>query len=89
MTLKCFVIVVISYLILTLHSGVEVVLPDETVIVCKAKVLFAVCDLPAKAAIMNCNQYNGRHGCPCCKHEGRQVCLENVCVVHVFVLVFH
>lgn len=42
--------------------------------ICQAKLLFTVCDLPAKAALMNINQFNGYHGCPCCEHKGEQVC---------------
>lgn len=34
----------------------------------KARLLFAVMDLPAKAALLNCNQYNGVYGCLTCKH---------------------
>lgn len=55
------------------HTGVEVTLPNQAPVVCRAKLLFNVCDLPAKAVIMNCNQYNGKHGCSACTHEGQQV----------------
>ena len=38
--------------------------------VCKAKVLFATVDLPAKAKVINFTQFNGRYGCSVCKEEG-------------------
>ena len=53
--------------------GFEVTLPNGSAAVCKAKLLFTVCDLPAKAVLMNCNQFNGRYGCSNCKNEGEQV----------------
>ena len=39
---------------------------------CKARLLFALADLPAKASF-NITQFNGKCGCPSCKHEGEQV----------------
>lgn len=59
------------YSILT-HLGIQVELPDGSLEICKAKLLFNVCDLPAKAVLMNCNQFNGKHGCSSCKNEGEQ-----------------
>ena len=35
--------------------------------------LFITCDLPAKAALLNTNQYNGQYGCSHCLHPGQQV----------------
>lgn len=35
-------------------------------------------DLPAKAIVLNCNQYNGAYGCSTCKHSGRTVSILNV-----------
>lgn len=65
----------IHSLLYYMRIGVEVTLPDRSSVICKAKLLFNVCDLPAKAVLMNCNQFNGAYGCPCCKHEGEQVCM--------------
>jgi hypothetical protein len=45
----------------------------EGVVQVKAKLICAVLDLPAKAALLNCNQYNGAFGCSTCKHEGTVV----------------
>ena len=39
----------------------------------KAKLLIAIMDLPAKAALLNCTQYNGVHGCSSCVNPGRTV----------------
>ena len=52
--------------------GVRVKIGDKEV-VCRVKLLMAVADLPAKASILNCNQYNGKFGCSTCEHEGKQV----------------
>lgn len=32
-----------------------------------------VADLPAKAAVLNCNQFNDRYGCTNCEIEGKVV----------------
>lgn len=42
-------------------------------VTCKVKILSCIADLPAKAALLNCTQYNGQYGCHTCKHEGQQV----------------
>ena len=53
--------------------GIQVVAPDGGVCTVKAKLIYAVMDLPAKAAILNCNQYNGEYGCATCKNPGKVV----------------
>lgn len=45
----------------------------ENDVFCRVKLLMVVADLPAKAAVLNCNQYNGKFGCSTCDHEGKQV----------------
>ena len=55
------------YLIIT---GVEVDIPNEGKCIVRGQLLCAIMDLPAKAAILNCIQYNGRYGCSRCKHPG-------------------
>lgn len=51
-------------------------------VTCKARLLFALADLPAKAALYNIIQFNGKYGCPHCVHEGEQVAYVNIfCVV--------
>ena len=42
-------------------------------IICRARLLFTLADLRAKAALTNMTQYNGKFGCPTCKQEGEQV----------------
>ena len=39
----------------------------------KAKLLCVILDLPAKASMLNCNQFNGAYGCSTCKHPGVSV----------------
>ena len=38
--------------------------------VCRALLLLSSVDLPAKAAMLNVKQYNGKHGCSYCDDEG-------------------
>ena len=52
--------------------GIKVRTGEEEV-VCRVKLLMVVADLPAKALVLNCNQYNGKFGCSTCEHEGKQV----------------
>ena len=52
--------------------GVMVNVKREEVL-CRARLLYALCDLPAKAALFNVIQYNGKYGCPSCTHPGEQV----------------
>ena len=42
-------------------------------ITCRAMVLCATLDLPAKAKVLNFTQYNGCFGCTVCKEEGMVV----------------
>jgi hypothetical protein len=53
-------------------NGVKVTVRGEEV-TCKARLLFTLADLPAKASLTNMIQFNGKFGCPTCKHEGKQV----------------
>ena len=60
--------------IMTLFTtGIRVVTKRYGEVTCRATLLFASADLPAKAALLNCNQYNGQYGCHTCKHKGEQV----------------
>ena len=72
----------LHYMLLILHIGVAVSVKNVEVI-CRARLLYALCDLPAKAALFNIIQFNGQYGCPSCNHPGEQVyfmCL-NTCTV--------
>lgn len=56
--------------------GVKVSVQGEGDVVCRAKLLFVVADLPAKASLLNMTQFNGKFGCPTCYPEGQQVCIS-------------
>ena len=56
-------------------------IPGEGEKIVKAELLCAVVDLPAKALLMNCNQYNGKFGCAICKAPGEMV---NTDIMHTF-----
>ena len=53
--------------------GVKVNVKGEGETICRARLLFVVADLPAKASLLNIIQFNGKFGCPSCYHEGEQV----------------
>ena len=55
------------------YTGLEVDVPKEGKRTVRAQLLCVVVDLPAKAAILNCMQYNGEYGCSSCKHPGCSV----------------
>ena len=59
-------------------TGVVVNSPGKEQFVCRAKLLFVIADLPAKASVLNCNQFNGRFGCSTCEHEGKQVSTSEI-----------
>ena len=50
-------------------KGLTFPLPSGNVNV-KAKLLFGIFDLPAKAAVLNSKQFNGKYGCSICYHPG-------------------
>ena len=53
-----------------LHTlGVPIETPNG-LITYQAKVEMAIFDLPAKAAVLNAKQFNGRYGCSVCLHPG-------------------
>ena len=53
--------------------GINVHIPGEGTVVSRVQLLCAVVDLPAKAGIMNCIQFNGHYGCSTCLHPGLSV----------------
>lgn len=65
--------------------GIKVTTKCHGEVTCKAMLLFTVTDLPAKAMLLNCHQYNGEYGCQTCKHKGKQV----MCLIesHIIALV--
>lgn len=57
-----------------LNKGYELESPDEDVpILVRGLLLWGTCDLPAKAYMLNMQQYNGRCGCPTCYQPGETV----------------
>lgn len=67
---------------MTILLGVKVSVKGEDV-VCRARLLFVVADLPAKACLLNMIQFNGKFGCSTCYHEGKQVLYNMHVYVHV------
>ena len=62
------------YLYTCMTLGVEICVAGESRSkTIKTKLLYVVMDLPAKASMLNCNQYNGIYGCSTCKHPGQTV----------------
>ncbi|XP_071851491.1 uncharacterized protein [Apostichopus japonicus] len=51
--------------------------------VCKGFVLSSTADLPAKSALMNMVQYNGKHGCPNCLQPGQNFRTQSGGNIHV------
>ena len=60
------------YSLFLFFPGITVTV-NNVAVTCKAKLLISVADLPAKASLTNCNQYNGQYGCQSCKQKGDQV----------------
>ena len=50
-------------------AGIMVKTPEGNK-VCRAVLLCATLDLPAKAAVTNTKQWNGEYGCSVCLHKG-------------------
>lgn len=65
-------------------NGIEITLPDNSVIFIKGVVLTGVCDLPAKSNCLNFTQYNGAHGCASCLCKGRSEQLGENCHTYIF-----
>ncbi len=54
--------------------GLRIKLPSGDDVIIRAKLMFGVFDLPAKASVLCCKQFNGEYGCSVCTHPGtRQV----------------
>ena len=52
-----------------MFSGMDVSTPDGLMKL-RCLILMAAVDLPARAILLNMNQFNGKHGCSFCEHEG-------------------
>ena len=44
------------------HAGIKVTTVTYGEVICRVKLLVIIADLPAKAALLNCIQYNGVQG---------------------------
>lgn len=64
-------------------SSVAVVLPSLEV---RGKLLTLHADLPAKAVLLNMNQFNGSYPCSYCLHSGNSIRTENGGNIRVFPL---
>lgn len=53
--------------------GIIVNIPEIGEQLVKGLLISAVVDLPAKAALLNCHQFNGEYSCSTCKHPGQTV----------------
>ena len=51
---------------------------------CKCFLLTCTCDLPARAIVYNCNQFNGDYSCWFCLQKGETFKHESVGISHVF-----
>ena len=65
-------------------KGEQIIIPGGETITSKAFLLMGTCDLPAKAPVCNCIQFNGFHGCFHCKQPGKSVTTTKGGTVHVF-----
>ena len=71
--LSCILCYLYMYLHICMLIGVEINIPGKGQKTIVAKLICGVLDLPAKAALLNCNQFNGKFGCPNCQHPGAMV----------------
>ena len=53
-------------------TGIKMNSPNGVMII-RAKLVLGIFDLPAKATVLNCKQYNGKYGCSICLHPGKRV----------------
>lgn len=61
-----------SYLNLLSTLGTTIKVAKENVVI-RAKLVMGIFDLPAKAAVLCCKQYNGEYGCQVCLHPGKRL----------------
>lgn len=50
--------------------GLKIKVPSGDIVAIRGKLLFGVFDLPAKASVLCCKQFNGEYGCSVCTHPG-------------------
>ena len=86
----CTVNVQISFMCVNIlkicTEGIRVSVDEGLEVTCRAKLLFCVADLPAKAVLLNSVQYNGKYGCHTCQHEGEQVWIVPESIGRLFIV---
>lgn len=55
-----------------------------TVFLCKCILLSCTCDLPARALVYNCNQFNGEYSCWFCLQRGETYKHETGGISHIY-----
>ena len=69
----CLLHLILLYQEEFINAGFEICRPQCQPERCRLKVLFCVTDLPAKALLLHCQQYNGCFGCSECEIKGQVV----------------
>ena len=59
-------------------TGIEVNLSHSHSEILKAKLVLGIFDLPAKASVLCCKQFNGEYGCTVCLHPGKYLSKRRV-----------
>ena len=59
-------------------TGVKIELPYNRTVIIKARLVLGIFDLPAKAAVLCCKQFNGEYGCTVCLHPGNYMSRRRV-----------
>ena len=54
----------------------------------KGILISCVLDLPAKATLLNCHQFNGEYGCATCKYPGVQVRMLFYSSIHSYMCTY-
>ena len=70
--------------LLSLEKGIDIALPNDHIISCKAFLLCFTADLPAKSGVLNMNQFNGEYSCIKCLQKGQNHRTENKGNIRVF-----
>ena len=52
------------------RDGITITLPTGISLCMKAKLVVGIFDLPAKAMVLSCKQFNVEYGCTVCLHPG-------------------
>jgi len=58
--------------------GMTIKLSNNSNVTVKVKLVLGIFDLPAKASVLCCKQFNGQYGCSVCYHPGMYMCHRRV-----------